>query len=54
MISNKFYYVQTAIVNSKMLVIKGSNFIHDEEFSPFFQILILLLQVPIDEIRGGT
>ena len=27
----------------KMLVVKGSNFVHGEEFSPIFQILIFLL-----------
>ena len=34
--SKQFYYVQTAkIVNSKkILAVKGSNFVHGEEFSP--------------------
>ena len=38
----KFYYDQTAkVVNSKkILAAKGSNFVHDEEFSPIFQIII--------------
>ena len=34
-----------------MLVVKGSNFVHGEEFWPIFQILIFLLQVPVNEIR---
>ena len=39
--SNKFYYVQTAkVVNSKMLVVKESNFVHGDKFSSIFQILI--------------
>ena len=40
--SKKFYYVQTAkVVNSKkILAVKRSNFVHGEEFSPIFQILI--------------
>ena len=39
--SNKFYYVQTAkVVNSKILVVKKSNFVHGEKFSSIFQILI--------------
>ena len=39
--SNKFYYIQTAkVVNSKMLIIKESNFVHCEKFSSSFQILI--------------
>ena len=39
--SSKFYYVQTAkVINSKkMLAVKGSNFVHNEEFSPIFQLL---------------
>ena len=39
--SNKFYYVQTVkVINSKkMLAVKGSNFVHSEEFSSIFQIL---------------
>ena len=34
--SKQFYYVQTAkVVNSKkILAVKGSNFVHGEEFSP--------------------
>ena len=39
--SDKFYYVQTAeVVNSKMLVVKESNFVHGDKFSSIFQILI--------------
>ena len=37
-----------------MLVVKGSNFVHGEEFLPIFQILIFFLEVPINEIRGQT
>ena len=35
-----------------MLVVKGSTFVqgHGEKFSSIFQILIFLLQVPINEI----
>ena len=44
MISNKFYYVQTVkVVNSKDVVVKGSNFVHGVEFSPIFPILIFLI-----------
>ena len=37
-----------------MLVVKGSNFVHGEELLPIFQILIFLLKVPINEIKGAT
>ena len=38
-----------------MLVVKGSNFVHDEEFSPVFEILNFWLYVPInDQLRGPT
>ena len=53
--SNRFYYVQTAkVVNSKTLVVKKSNFVYGEKFLPIFQILIIYLKVPINEIRGPT
>ena len=40
--SNKFYYVQTSkVINSKdVSYVKGSNFVHSDEFSPTFQTLI--------------
>ena len=39
--SDKFYYVLTAkVVNSKMLVVKESNFVHGDKFSFIFQILM--------------
>ena len=46
--SSKFYYVQTAkVINSKkMLAVKGSNFVHSEEFSPHFSNSIFLVISP--------
>ena len=46
--SNKFYYVQTVkVINSKkMLAVKGSNFVHSEEFSPHFSNSIFLVISP--------
>ena len=39
--SNRFHYVQTAeFVNSKIAAVTGPNFVHDEEFSAIFQIMI--------------
>ena len=40
--NKNFFFDQTAkVVNSKkILAAKGSNFVHDEEFSPIFQIII--------------
>ena len=41
MISDTFYYIQTAKVeNSEMLVVKESNFVHGDKFSSIFEILI--------------
>ena len=52
--SDKFYYVQTAkAVNSKMLVVKESDFFHGDKFSSIFQILIFYL-VPINEVTVLT
>ena len=42
--SNKFYYTQTAKLQiQKILIVKGSDFVHGDEFSPIFRILIFPL-----------
>ena len=42
--SNKFYYTQTAKLQiQKILIVKGSNVVHGDEFSPIFRILIFPL-----------